>query len=146
MPFVVVNIVKVLFVVALWAFLVYIARSMRGQVAGPPVSSVPSARASAETAPAALPAIHIELESGETKEFRLDRDVVIGRGEGCDIVVDDEFASDRHAAVSIEGATVWLEDLGSTNGTAVAGTRISGRVQLEPGTTITVGRTKMVLR
>lgn len=90
--------------------------------------------------------IHIELESGETKEFRLDRDVVIGRGEGCDIVVDDEFASDRHATISVEGSAVWVEDLGSTNGTAVAGTRISGRVRIEPGATITVGRTKMVLR
>ena len=146
MPFVAVNIIKVLFVVALWAFLLYVARSMRGQVAGPPTTAPGPARPSVETAPAALPAIHIELESGETKEFRLDRDVVIGRGEGCDIVVDDEFASDRHAAVSVEGSTVWLEDLGSTNGTAVAGTRISERVQVEPGTTITVGRTKMVLR
>jgi pSer/pThr/pTyr-binding forkhead associated (FHA) protein len=146
MPFIAVNIIKVLFVIALWAFLVYIARSMRGQVAGPPVAAAAPNRPAGETAPAALPAIHIELETGETKEFRLDRDVVIGRGEGCDIVVDDEFASDRHAAVSIEGTTVWLEDLDSTNGTTVAGTRISGRVRVEPGTPITVGRTKMVLR
>jgi transcriptional regulator with PAS, ATPase and Fis domain len=53
--------------------------------------------------------------------------VVIGRAPSCDIVVDDETISRQHAALVVEPAQVLAEDLGSANGTSVAG------VALAPG-------------
>ena len=42
MPIVAVNIIKVLFVIALFGFLFYVARSMRGHIAGPPIDATPA--------------------------------------------------------------------------------------------------------
>ena len=49
------------------------------------------------------------------------RDMVIGRGEGCDVVVDHRSLSRRHAALRL-GPPLTVQDLGSTNGTMAAGT------------------------
>ena len=75
--------------------------------------------------------------------------LVIGRPAAAgtnDIAVDDEYASTRHAAVTRrDDGTIWIEDLGSTNGTWVNGNRVWDRRQLEPGDTIRIGRTVVVL-
>jgi DNA-binding NtrC family response regulator len=47
-------------------------------------------------------------------------DVVIGRGEGCDVVIDHKALSRRHA-VFRPGSPPTIQDLGSTNGTYVGG-------------------------
>jgi len=48
-------------------------------------------------------------------------DYVIGRGAGCDLPVDIEEFSERHAQVSINGDQCLIEDLGSRSGTFVNG-------------------------
>lgn len=67
--------------------------------------------------------------------------VVIGRSPDCDIVLDDTFASAQHARVFVDGSQYWLEDLGSTNGTFVKGTRIEKPVQLARGSRFKIGQT-----
>lgn len=52
---------------------------------------------------------------------------VIGRESSCDIVLVHEKVSRQHAEVWTEEATVHLRDLGSRNGTAVDGVRITQR-------------------
>ena len=49
------------------------------------------------------------------------REMVIGRGEGCDVVVDHRSLSRRHAVLRL-GPPLTVQDLGSTNGTMAAGT------------------------
>ena len=54
---------------------------------------------------------------------------VIGRDPGCELRVDDEQVSRRHAAVSLEEGRWWLQDLNSRNGTMVNGELIH-RIEL----------------
>jgi hypothetical protein len=51
------------------------------------------------------------------------RRVTAGRGNGCDLVVRDTTVSREHAAFVLRGATWWVLDLGSTNGTRINGLR-----------------------
>ena len=73
------------------------------------------------------------------------RKVVIGRSRDCDIQLSDPNVSRRHAELRQEGATYWLVDLDSTNGTEVNGRRLK-RAKLRPGDTITIGATDLVFR
>lgn len=61
-------------------------------------------------------------------------------GKG-DLRVQDRFVSGRHAELSWDGATWWVVDLGSTNGTQVNGRPITPhqREALPPGGTLQVG-------
>ena len=47
--------------------------------------------------------------------------IVLGRGQDADIRFEDELVSRRHCALSFDGGSVTVEDLGSTNGTFVDG-------------------------
>ena len=71
------------------------------------------------------------------------RSVVLGRSRECDVRVDDPNVSRRHAEVRQEGATYWLVDLDSTNGTELNGRRVT-RAKLADGDTITLGGTEIV--
>ena len=134
MPIVAVNVVKVLFAVALYGFLFYVARAMRGHIAGPQVDA------------AATPSLEVTRPGGSAHRYPIEGVVVLGRGESADIRLDDEYASDRHASFTREGMRVFLEDLGSTNGTTVDGHDVAGRIEVSPGSTIMVGRTKVRVR
>jgi len=65
--------------------------------------------------------------------------LLIGRAEECDIRPLSEDVSRRHCAVIVGPAAVWVEDLGSRNGTFVDGSRIAGKVQVTDGAMIRVG-------
>lgn len=72
--------------------------------------------------------------------------MVIGRSPECDWVVDDKYASPRHAAlVQREDGSVWLEDLGSTNITRLNGMQVWQPMPVRPGDTIRVGRTDLTV-
>ena len=74
---------------------------------------------------------------------RLERDVVLGRADDCDVVLEgDGYASSRHTAVVAQGADRVLRDLGSTNGTHVGGREVAGDHLLVPGDVVRVGETE----
>ncbi|MGH3009920.1 MAG: FHA domain-containing protein [Gaiellaceae bacterium] len=83
------------------------------------------------------------LEEGA--EFPVDSaPVTLGRGGQNDLVLDgDEFASARHAKVESRGDGVWVQDLESTNGTFVNGTRVVGAERMSPGDILRVGETDL---
>ena len=67
--------------------------------------------------------------------------VTVGRGQANDIPLEDEFASTQHARLEARTDGIWLEDVGSTNGTSVNGTLIDGPRKLAPGDVIRIGDT-----
>jgi len=70
--------------------------------------------------------------------------LTIGRGGQCDIALEgDEFASARHARIEPRRDGVWVEDLGSTNGTFVNGSQIEKPRRLTPGDVVRVGDTEI---
>ena len=69
-------------------------------------------------------------------------EVTLGRAESCVIgLPDDTFASQLHARVFVRDNEMWLEDLGSTNGTHLNGARIAAPMQLFAGDRLQVGST-----
>lgn len=75
-----------------------------------------------------------------------DAPVTIGRAADIEVSLQDDYASGHHARLFPQGSRWFLEDLGSTNGTFVAGSRLSRATPLEVGTDFRVGRTTMQLR
>lgn len=70
---------------------------------------------------------------------------VIGRSADCQLSLDDPLVSRRHALLTVSGALVTVEDLGSRNGVLVNGTKIEGPQRLADGDTITIGGQEMQL-
>ena len=68
---------------------------------------------------------------------------VIGRGSGCDIVIDDPGISRKHLEIDLTPNGVIARDLGSTNGTYVEGHQVPAATLLD-GNTITIGRTRIL--
>lgn len=72
----------------------------------------------------------------------LPRDVnVIGRDPSAEVTIEDDSISRKHARISLREGHYEIEDLGSTNGTYVAGALVSGRVRLIDGVRVQVGHT-----
>ncbi len=82
------------------------------------------------------------LEKGGA--FPLTAVSAIGRGLRNTVSLDDEFLSAEHALLSWREGRWWLEDLGSTNGTFLNGSRVTTPVPVVSGDLIEVGR--VVLR
>jgi pSer/pThr/pTyr-binding forkhead associated (FHA) protein len=74
----------------------------------------------------------------------VETEVVIGR-EDTDLTIDDVELSRRHAVVRRHASRLQVEDLGSTNGTYVDGTRIEEPTILGGGAEIQLGVTKLVV-
>jgi pSer/pThr/pTyr-binding forkhead associated (FHA) protein len=85
------------------------------------------------------------LEEGD--EFPLNSaPVTVGRGGQNDLVLaGDEFASARHARIEMRGDGAWVQDLDSTNGTYVNGTRVAGAQRLGAGDVLRVGETDLLV-
>lgn len=79
------------------------------------------------------------------KVYPLTGKVVIGRDEQCDIIVDSPLVSRRHAEIEITDRGVRVHDLGSSNGTFVAGERINDCL-LAPGEEICLDEVRFLLR
>lgn len=71
--------------------------------------------------------------------------ILIGRAPSSTLVLDDDYASGRHARLYPQGDTWWLEDLGSTNGTYVDDERVVQPRPLQPGIRVRIGQTTMEL-
>jgi pSer/pThr/pTyr-binding forkhead associated (FHA) protein len=80
--------------------------------------------------------------AGQT--FDVENEVVIGR-EDTDLTIDDVELSRRHAVVRRHASRLQVEDLGSTNGTFVDGTRIEEPTILGGGAEIQIGTTRLVV-
>lgn len=74
----------------------------------------------------------LEIESGALagQRYGVDADIVIGRSTDCDLTFPVTQISRQHARFIVDGNYLLIEDLGSSNGTRVNGSRISAPVRL----------------
>jgi pSer/pThr/pTyr-binding forkhead associated (FHA) protein len=72
--------------------------------------------------------------------------VTIGRAPDSTVVIEDDYASSRHARVYPSESAWVVEDLGSTNGTWIDRTRITTPTVLPVGVPLRVGRTTLQLQ
>jgi hypothetical protein len=71
--------------------------------------------------------------------YDITRGATMGRGDQCEIKLEDNFASTNHARFVPQGDSVVLEDLGSTNGTYLNGQALTGPQPLHHGDRIRIG-------
>jgi pSer/pThr/pTyr-binding forkhead associated (FHA) protein len=83
------------------------------------------------------------LQEGDV--FTLDsHPLTVGRGNNNDVSISsDEYASGRHARFEPRRDGVWIEDIGSTNGTFVNGIRLTRERKLTPGDVVRIGETDL---
>ena len=74
------------------------------------------------------------------------RPILIGRADDSTLVLDDDYASTRHARLGFQGNDWFLEDLGSTNGTYLDRAKVTGPTRVPPGVPIRIGKTVIELR
>lgn len=90
----------------------------------------------------------LELMSGaqDGEIINVKRSSTIGREKSNEIAMQyDRYISRRHARLITGDDEVFLDDLGSTNGTFYAGERVVGRVELQNGDFFRVGRTWVLI-
>jgi hypothetical protein len=90
----------------------------------------------------------LESPSGEPatgSAFRLDAVTTLGRDVNNAIVLEDDFVSANHAALTYRGRAWYLEDFESTNGTYVNGHQITGVVAVGFGDELQFGQVRMRL-
>jgi hypothetical protein len=74
-------------------------------------------------------------------EIPLDGGVTIGRSRGSELPIADAYVSHSHARVIRRGQFLFIEDLGSSNGTFLNGTRIGREAQLKVLDEVRLGET-----
>lgn len=140
---------KIGFIVLLYLFIWRIVRSaskdFRTGSAQESVIIAPGQAAALGLAPAARAKLVVlkspALDAGE--EVPVDSlPVAIGRGGQNEVPLEgDEFASAQHARFEAKRDGLWVEDIGSTNGTFVNGARVTTPRRLSKGDVVRVGQT-----
>jgi hypothetical protein len=140
------------FLAVLYLFLLWVARSAMkdlsrgadGTAAAEPVeppsprrrqAAVPDLRAG--VAPRLVVVAAMGHEPGTT--FDVGTGATMGRSDGAEIRVDDPFASSAHARVFSRGDFMYVEDMGSTNGTYLNGRQIRTPERLKVADVVRIG-------
>jgi hypothetical protein len=139
------------FLAVLYLFLLWVVRSSArdlarysGTAAAEPVEA-PSpkrrARPAAERRDGGAPRLVVVAAMGHEpgKTFDVADGAMFGRSDGADIHVEDPFASSAHARIDDRGGAMYLEDMGSTNGTYLNGRKVKSAERLDVGDTIRIG-------
>jgi hypothetical protein len=99
----------------------------------------------APTAPAPRPGARsfvLRFISGKYQggEFPIaaEKQIIVGRSSDLDMVLVEDMVSRKHARIAMQGEQIWIEDLGSTNGTFVNGEKIK-RARLKEGDRVLIG-------
>jgi len=127
-----------------WLFFLYAARMVYVEVR--------RSRAEKAAAPVQAPlgtdrAISLKLKVIDPPQrrgrvFELGEEVTVGRSPGCAISLeDDTFTSSVHARVFRRQGELWLEDLGSTNGTYLNDEKVVGLARIQRGDRLKIGST-----
>ena len=151
------------FLVLLWLLVIAILGVLRRDLfgtrivrrtprpAGPAPTAGPAAPvAGRERAPERRPSLRtLVVTEGSLRGTTLtlgQAPVLIGRAPESTLVLDDDYASARHARIYQQDGEWFVEDLGSTNGTFIGPNRLTQPVRLEAGVPVRVGRTVLELR
>ena len=133
------NLLKLAFVGLLYLFLWQMARSIGGHLGADLPSARPGRRRIGE-----LTVVRSDGQTGTA--ITVSDSVVLGRSPEADVLLDDPYASMFHLRLTMDGDTMTLADLGTTNGTYVNGRRVTNPVVLNPGDSVQVGKTIMEVR
>lgn len=110
------------------------------------VAARPRVRAAEEVGVLTPVQAHLRVkEIGTARDFEGTCPLVIGRGRDVQLVLSDPEVSRRHARLETQNGTVFLRDLGSSNGTFLNGRRLTSAIELREGDEVDVGTTRLVV-
>ena len=150
-------IIKVAFLALLWLFILSAVSVIRSDLFGKTV------RASDQPQPQELetpppPPKKAKRQRGQPRVFMISQGnqaglsadlaggvIMIGRSADCQLILDDDYVSTRHARVVGAPTGIYIEDLGSTNGTYVNGQRITAPTTITFADTVRIGKTMLRL-
>ncbi|OLT40600.1 hypothetical protein BJF85_05410 [Saccharomonospora sp. CUA-673] len=156
MPELVVQLTRVGFLVLLWLFVFTALRVVRSDLyaASGLRVNLPGMRRGKEKQPprggrnAKMPR-QLVVTQGALSGTRIALDgkpILIGRADDSTLVLDDDYASTRHARISLRGDEWYVEDLGSTNGTYLDRAKVTAPLRVPLGVPIRIGKTVIELR
>ena len=146
------------FLALLWLFVLASLRVIRSDLrtSGQPRIAVPPparrrGKGSGSPAPRQAPGspTHLMVTEGGLIGTRIGltgAPVLIGRANDSTLVLEDDYASTRHARISLADGRWMVEDLGSTNGTYLGQRKLDGPVPMEVGVPLRIGKTALELR
>jgi len=137
------------FLAVLYLFLLWVARSARRDLdhyeGGSPLEKAsPGGRrepAGQDHRVGVQPRLEVVAAMGYDPgtAFDISNGATMGRGDGADIAVDDPFASSAHARIFPRGDFMYIEDMGSTNGTYLNGRQVRSAERLNVKDVIRIG-------
>ena len=142
------------FLALLWLFVLAAIRVIRADLrtAGQPRIATPPARqrrrAPARVTPPRGPS-QLVVTAGSLEGTRIGltgAPVLIGRANDSTLVLTDDYASTRHARITLQDGMWVVEDLGSTNGTYLGQRKLDGPLPMEVGVPLRIGKTVLELR
>ena len=143
-------VLKIAFLVLLYLFIWRIVRTAARDLRVPQESFIlaPSAQAGVQPVRATVIGRLVVVKSpdlDEGQDYELDSaQLTIGRGRQNDIPIrTDEYASARRARFEPRHDGIWVQDLGSTNGTYLNGARLERPRRLSEGDIVRVGETDL---
>jgi len=141
---------KIVFLVLLYAFILFVMRSAtKGMTQAPQESIIlGAAEANALRAEHGLPPTRLLVlassELGQGRTIEVAGPTIVGRDAASGIRIEhDEFASSRHARIEPRPNGAWVDDLGSTNGTFLNGTKLKKAQLAKAGDVIRIGETEL---
>jgi FHA domain-containing protein len=151
MPESLLTVLKLCFLALLYLFFVRAIRVVwtamsPTAVAAPAVAPAPVGRKTRKDAGSALLRLKV-LEPGSMKGqvFELGDEVTIGRAASCTVSIEDTFISQLHARVFYDNGQIYVEDLGSTNGTFLNRKKVASPAPVRKGDHVQVGKAIMEL-
>lgn len=113
----------------------------------PAENEIPKNREASQ--PKSVKALQIRLSligKGKPQEYEreITQSLYIGRDQGSDVVIkEDDEISGQHCELQLKDESLYIRDLGSTNGTMINGVALTGMYRLQNNDTILVGRTEL---
>lgn len=132
MPAIILVSLKLIFIAYIYLFVWQIAKAIAAHIG----TGRPRERSRPGTG---LTVVRSDSQTGLSVVVR--QPVVLGRGKGADVVIDDAYASDFHVRLVNETGVLSLFDLGSTTGTYVNGKRVGAPLELSMGDSVQIGKT-----
>jgi hypothetical protein len=167
-------ILQLAFLLLLWGFVFFVIYSLRSDLFGQrvrrivdqpqlmsmapsaaPAASAPPLETTTEPVTRADPAAtastptRLVITSGPREGIELDlppEQLTIGRSSESGLVIRDDYTSTHHARLMLWDDHWVLQDLDSTNGTFLDGTRVTLPTEVPPGVPVTIGTTTFELR
>lgn len=151
MPEPLLNVLKICLLVLLYLFFFRVLRAVWAEVnlARSTAAPAPRGRKSGrrvrprERKPPKLTVLEPASIAGQT--YSLGDELTVGRAAGCEITLDDNYASQVHARLFTRDDQLYVEDLGSTNGTYLNRRKVSAPMVLSRGDQVQIGSTLMEL-